>query len=129
MKRRKRNPPLTEHQRRKSSQGELQDAEGGVDAQQDDALPAGQLLLEQSGEDHQGHDDQHHGDVEDQAQIQAGIQQQVLAGNIEGSQRNGNTGNQHQVEDVGADDVANTQGSVAAPQGGDGGDQLCLFLL
>ena len=55
-------------------QNELADNEGCVDAQQSDTLPATQLLLGQSGEDHQGHDTQHHRDVEYQAQVQAGVQ-------------------------------------------------------
>ena len=98
-------------------QHELADAECNVDAHQQNALPTGQLLGRQGGEDHQGHNAQHDGDLKDQGHIQAGVQQEVLAGNREGCQRNGNTGNQNQVEDVCADDVANTQGSVAAAQG------------
>ena len=78
-------------------QNELADYEGSVDAQQCDALPAGQLLGQHSGEDHQGHDTQHHGNLEDQGHVQAGVQQEVLAGNLEGSQRNSHAGNQNQA--------------------------------
>ena len=67
-------------------QHELAYAEGCVDAQQCDALPTAQLLADQRGEDHQGHDAQHHGDVKHQAQVHAGVQQQVLTGDIERSQ-------------------------------------------
>ena len=45
-------------------------------------------------------------------------------GHLEGGQSHGDAADQHQVEDVGADDVAQGQVAVALHQGGDGGDQL-----
>ena len=43
-------------------------------------------------------------------------QQQLTHGHFEGGQRNGNAGNQHQIEDIRADDIADTQGSMALSQ-------------
>ena len=108
--------------RKEKLQNELQDAECDINAHQSNALPTSQLLGSQGGEDHQSHDAQHHGDLKDQGHVQAGVQQSVLAGNIEGSQGDSNAGNQNQVEDVCADDVTDTQRSVAALQRGDGGN-------
>ena len=47
-----------------------------------------------------------------------------LCGMVERSQRNGNTADQHEVEDVCADDVANGQITVTFNQRSNGRDQL-----
>ena len=51
-------------------------------------------------------------------------EQHLAHGNLERCQGHGNAGNQHQIEHVCTDDIADTQRGVALLQGGDGGHQL-----
>ena len=102
----------------------MRNAECGVDTEQQNALPAGQLLLAQCRNSHQQHNCQHHRNLINQRQVQAGIQQRILAGNVKGSQRDSHTGDKNQIEDVGADYVADAQRAAALLQRSDGGDQL-----
>ena len=70
---------------------ELEQAESGVDTQQQDALPALQLLSGQSRNSQQKHDAEHNGNVQHKGRIVP--QQQFTHRHLEGSQRNSHAGN------------------------------------
>ena len=99
---------------------ELDGAEGGVDGQQHDALEAGELLSGKGWQAQEGHDKEHQRDIQDQGGVHSG--NGAGLGDAEGGQSHGDTADQDQVEDVGADDVAQGQSTVSLDQGGNGGD-------
>jgi len=103
------------------SHGKLDGAEGGVDAQQDNALRTGQLAPLQCGKGHDHHDSQHDRDLQHKAGIDAKQGRTLRHG--KGCQRDGHAADQHQIEHVCAHDVAKGQVAAALDQRGDGGDQ------
>ena len=100
----------------------LDRAEGRVDSQQDNTLCAVHLALDEGGHGHDEHDGQHDRQIEHQARVNAEERRALRDG--ERRQRDGNTADQHKVEDVCADDVADGQIAVTLDKGGNCRDQL-----
>ena len=85
-------------------QRELHSAEGCVDRQQQNALRTVQLALAQGGDREDQHNSQHDRQLQHKAGVDA--EQSGALRNGEGGQRNRNAADQHQIKDIGADNIA-----------------------
>ena len=104
------------------SQEKLKHTEPSVDDQQGNALPAGELPPYQGREGQESHNEHHQGHIHHQGGVMA--RNGFFRGDGEGRQRYRQPTDQHQVEEVGSDNIAQRQGPVTLRQGGDGGDQF-----
>lgn len=85
-------------------QRELHSAEGCVDRQQQNALRTVQLALAQGGNREDQHNSQHDGQLQHKAGVDA--EQSGALRNGKGGQRDRNAADQHQIEDIGTDNIA-----------------------
>ena len=94
-----------------SSQHELHRTERPIEQEQQEPLCPVELSFYQGRQGHQQHDREHHRDIQHQGGVMP--EEHRVLRDPEGCQGDGDATDQHQVEQVGADHIAQGKGSVA----------------